>query len=323
MFWPRSRRRREAQAGSQGRARGAPAEWGGWYGTARHVVSDRLARGDGARRGAGRLLRLLGLRLRDRRRRHHQSARCAASCCRSWTWTRDVDAFLGIPFAESTGGANRFQPPVPKAALPGVFDASTLGPACPQALNPPYGATSISEDCLTVNVWRPTGLAEGGRRPGHAVDLRRLVHQRREPVPGLPGRLHRGEAGRGRRRAQLPRSARSASTPAATGSTATTASWTSSSRCAGCATTSTASAATRTRSRCSARARARCRSGCTSCRSRRATGCSAPGSSRATRSASRTSRSRRRPPSRRCSSRRSAARDRGSSACRTCRSRPS
>ena len=77
----------------------------------------------------------------------------------------DVDAFLGIPFGETTGGANRFQPPVAKAALSGVFDAITLAPACPQTLNPPYGATSISEDCLTVNVWRPVDLAQGGRRP--------------------------------------------------------------------------------------------------------------------------------------------------------------
>lgn len=76
-----------------------------------------------------------------------------------------VDAFLGIPFAESTTGANRFQPPVPKARMGGVFAADTLGPACPQVLNPPFGATSISEDCLTVNVWRPTGLAEGDQRP--------------------------------------------------------------------------------------------------------------------------------------------------------------
>ncbi|MEW6272778.1 MAG: carboxylesterase family protein [Thermodesulfobacteriota bacterium] len=65
-----------------------------------------------------------------------------------------VDAFLGIPFAESTAGANRFQPPVPKARMSGVFAADQLSPACPQMLNPPYGATSISEDCLTVNVWR-------------------------------------------------------------------------------------------------------------------------------------------------------------------------
>lgn len=77
----------------------------------------------------------------------------------------EVDAFLGIPFAESTAGANRFQPPVPKARMDGVFDASTLGPACPQTLNPPLGASSISEDCLTVNVWRPTDLEQGGRRP--------------------------------------------------------------------------------------------------------------------------------------------------------------
>lgn len=77
----------------------------------------------------------------------------------------NVDAFLGIPFAETTGGANRFLPPVPKARMSGVFAADTLSPACPQQLNPPYGATSISEDCLTVNVWRPTGVAEGDRRP--------------------------------------------------------------------------------------------------------------------------------------------------------------
>jgi carboxylesterase type B len=77
----------------------------------------------------------------------------------------DVDAFLGIPFGESTGGPNRFQPPVAKARMSGVFDASTLGPACPQTLAPPYGATSISEDCLTVNVWRPAGLESGDQRP--------------------------------------------------------------------------------------------------------------------------------------------------------------
>ena len=76
-----------------------------------------------------------------------------------------VDAFLGVPFAESTGGANRFLPPVPKARMDGVFQADTLSPACPQVLNPPRGATSISEDCLTVNVWRPSGVAEGDRRP--------------------------------------------------------------------------------------------------------------------------------------------------------------
>jgi carboxylesterase type B len=77
----------------------------------------------------------------------------------------DADAFLGIPFAESTGGANRFQPPVPKARMSGVFAATEVGPACPQDLNPPYGATSISEDCLTVNVFRPTGTDEGDDLP--------------------------------------------------------------------------------------------------------------------------------------------------------------
>lgn len=77
----------------------------------------------------------------------------------------EADAFLGIPFGESTAGENRFAAPVPKARMSGVFDAITSSPACPQTLNPPYGATSISEDCLALNVWRPAGVRAGASLP--------------------------------------------------------------------------------------------------------------------------------------------------------------
>lgn len=77
-----------------------------------------------------------------------------------------VDSFRGIPFAESTAGANRWQPPVPKAAMPGVFAALESGPACPQTIDPPFGPTTgTSEDCLTLNVWRPTGARGGASLP--------------------------------------------------------------------------------------------------------------------------------------------------------------
>lgn len=76
-----------------------------------------------------------------------------------------VDAFLGIPFAESTAGDNRWLPPIPKAPMPGVFAAVASSPGCPQVPNPPHGVIETSEDCLTVNVWRPRAAAQRDARP--------------------------------------------------------------------------------------------------------------------------------------------------------------
>lgn len=64
-----------------------------------------------------------------------------------------IEAFLGIPYAESTAGENRFEDPVAKASWQGIFQATAFGPACPQNKN--VGVIPQSEDCLSVNIWRP------------------------------------------------------------------------------------------------------------------------------------------------------------------------
>ncbi|MDQ3460376.1 MAG: carboxylesterase family protein, partial [Deinococcota bacterium] len=42
-----------------------------------------------------------------------------------------VRAFLGVPYAESTAGENRWRAPVPKAPWPGTWQADAFGPICP------------------------------------------------------------------------------------------------------------------------------------------------------------------------------------------------
>lgn len=75
-----------------------------------------------------------------------------------------VEVFLGIPYAQDTGGQNRFRPPQPLDLAPGsVIDATKPGYACPQQLgqwNAPLTLLnvtegSISENCLNLNIVRP------------------------------------------------------------------------------------------------------------------------------------------------------------------------
>jgi len=80
-----------------------------------------------------------------------------------------VSCFKGIPYAASTAGSNRFQPPAPAISWPGVRDAIAFGSSAPQlpASTDPMSAwynalEPISEDCLFLNVWT-TGTT--GKRP--------------------------------------------------------------------------------------------------------------------------------------------------------------
>ena len=63
--------------------------------------------------------------------------------------------FKGIPYAAPPVGELRWRMPQPVKPWPGIFSAGKFGPACMQPDNVPK-----SEDCLTLNVWRPADAAE-------------------------------------------------------------------------------------------------------------------------------------------------------------------
>ncbi|XP_045197595.2 cholinesterase 2-like [Mercenaria mercenaria] len=72
---------------------------------------------------------------------------------------KTISKFMGIPFAETTAGQNRFLKPIPKAPFNNTFDA-TGGPiGCIQSSNKAAQRiskiTNFSEDCLNLNVYVP------------------------------------------------------------------------------------------------------------------------------------------------------------------------
>lgn len=88
-------------------------------------------------------------------------------------------AWLGLPYAQAPVAALRWKPPVPPERWTAVRDASQFGPSCaqggryfsPAPGNAPFGLSVRdglgkpvgSEDCLTLNVWRPA--ASEGKLP--------------------------------------------------------------------------------------------------------------------------------------------------------------
>ncbi|MEB3019672.1 carboxylesterase/lipase family protein [[Mycobacterium] crassicus] len=112
------------------------------------VLAAGCARSDGAASQPGVPARAVGL--------NAEVVRTAAGLLRG-TVDPDHRLFQGIPYATPPVGPLRWQPPAPMPAWPGVRDAVKRGPWCIQ----PDAAEvdPISEDCLTLNVWTPTGSA--------------------------------------------------------------------------------------------------------------------------------------------------------------------
>ncbi|HEX4267954.1 MAG TPA: carboxylesterase family protein [Steroidobacteraceae bacterium] len=72
-----------------------------------------------------------------------------------------VTVFRGVRYAQAPVGVLRWKPPVAAAAWREVRRAVDFGPACPQAPSPPGSIYALSprrmsEDCLFLNVWRPS-----------------------------------------------------------------------------------------------------------------------------------------------------------------------
>ena len=76
-----------------------------------------------------------------------------------------VESFKGIPFAAPPVGDLRWCPPQPAAGWTGVRKADAYGPACMQAASRFFAGGAMSEDCLTLNIWRPHDVRADARLP--------------------------------------------------------------------------------------------------------------------------------------------------------------
>ncbi|KAK4179937.1 Alpha/Beta hydrolase protein [Triangularia setosa] len=72
---------------------------------------------------------------------------------------KSVETFRGIPYAQTTGGQNRFKPPQPLKLSKETFQATEYGEFCP--INDGVVYMGQGENCLNLNVYRPAGLVKG------------------------------------------------------------------------------------------------------------------------------------------------------------------
>lgn len=76
-----------------------------------------------------------------------------------------VRVYRGIPYAAPPVGPLRWRPPQPVEPWSGVHDGSRFGND-PMQLGEPASrgsrAPGVSEDCLTLNIWAPASVPEGG-----------------------------------------------------------------------------------------------------------------------------------------------------------------
>jgi para-nitrobenzyl esterase len=87
-----------------------------------------------------------------------------------------IDEFLGIPYAAPPVGNLRWRPPQPHANWQGVLDATHLGNFCIEPDG--AGGTSGSEDCLFLNVYRPSQNedSQGENENGDGLPVMVWIH---------------------------------------------------------------------------------------------------------------------------------------------------
>jgi para-nitrobenzyl esterase len=99
-------------------------------------------------------------------------------------------AFKGIPYAQAPVGPLRWKPPVQAARWDGVRDGSRYGAMCAQII---AGEVRGDEDCLYVNVWRPS------EKPDRPLPVMVWLHgggnheYSGQGSPGFSGVVYNGE----------------------------------------------------------------------------------------------------------------------------------
>ena len=90
------------------------------------------------------------------------SATSYSGSVRSYTHNAvDINIHAGIPYASPPTGPLRFQQSVAAEPWPGILDASTLPPACPQFCDlPPGGCPNATDEmCLYLNINSPANAS--------------------------------------------------------------------------------------------------------------------------------------------------------------------
>jgi carboxylesterase type B len=73
-----------------------------------------------------------------------------------------VDVFMGMRFAQAPTGDLRFrQPKHLNSKWKGVAQATSLPNICPQAPVKTQNGTKMDEDCLALNIFKPSGNIKG------------------------------------------------------------------------------------------------------------------------------------------------------------------
>jgi carboxylesterase type B len=99
----------------------------------------------------------------------------------------NVNQFLGIPYAVPPVGPLRWTAPR-ATSWTGVFNATAFGPSCMQPSLPASRSGGFSEDCLSVNVFAPPGVASAPVLSGSTAAAFRQAARR---FPGTMARPSR------------------------------------------------------------------------------------------------------------------------------------